>query len=235
MAATALLAQVEIRDRRGELHRANNLCPGWIVDNFDRYTHPLLEHLFLTVTSVRSASRSPSRWRCSRAGGAGWSGPIVGFTGVLYTLPSLAVFFLLLPITGRGTTTAVIALTAYTLQIIFRNIVTGLERPAGRARRRAAGGPHRPPAAVAGGAAARAARHHRRPADRHDQHGRARDARGVRRSRRPRRADRGRQQHHLQDRVVAAGGLAVLLALALDVVLLAVQRVLTPWRRAQPA
>jgi osmoprotectant transport system permease protein len=35
--------------------------------------------------------------------------------------------------------------------------------------------------------------------------------------------------------VVAAGGLAVLLALALDVLLLAVQRAMTPWRRAQPA
>ena len=51
----------------------------------------------------------------------------LGFTGILYTLPSLALFFLLLPITGRGTTTAVIALTAYTLQIIFRNIVIGLD------------------------------------------------------------------------------------------------------------
>jgi osmoprotectant transport system permease protein len=35
--------------------------------------------------------------------------------------------------------------------------------------------------------------------------------------------------------VVAAGGLAVLLALALDVILLTVQRLMTPWRRAQPA
>ena len=35
--------------------------------------------------------------------------------------------------------------------------------------------------------------------------------------------------------VVAAGGLAVLMAFALDVILLIVQRVLTPWRRAQPA
>ena len=60
-------------------------------------------------------------------------GPIVGLTGVLYTLPSLAVFFLLLPITGRGNTTAIIALTAYTLQIIFRNIV---HRACGTCRRR---------------------------------------------------------------------------------------------------
>ena len=52
--------------------------------------------------------------------------PFIGATGVLYTIPSLAFFFLLLPITGRGTDTAIIALTAYTLQIIYRNIVAGL-------------------------------------------------------------------------------------------------------------
>jgi osmoprotectant transport system permease protein len=49
-----------------------------------------------------------------------------GTTGVLYTIPSVALFLLLLPITGRGTATAIIALTVYTLQILYRNIVTGL-------------------------------------------------------------------------------------------------------------
>ena len=53
---------------------------------------------------------------------------------MLYTLPSLAVFFLLLPITGRGNTTAIIALTAYTLQIIFRNIILGLQNVPEEAR-----------------------------------------------------------------------------------------------------
>ncbi len=50
----------------------------------------------------------------------------VGVTGVLYTIPSIALFLILLPITGRGTVTAIIALTLYNLQIIYRNIVTGL-------------------------------------------------------------------------------------------------------------
>ena len=52
--------------------------------------------------------------------------PFIGATGILYTIPSVAFFFLLLPITGRGTDTALIALTAYNLQIIYRNIVAGL-------------------------------------------------------------------------------------------------------------
>ena len=48
-------------------------------------------------------------------------------TGVMYTIPSLALFFLLQPITGRGNTTALIALVSYTLLIIFRNVVAGLD------------------------------------------------------------------------------------------------------------
>jgi osmoprotectant transport system permease protein len=50
----------------------------------------------------------------------------LGATGVLYTIPSIAFFFLLLPITGFGLWTAVIPLTAYTLQIIYRNTLAGL-------------------------------------------------------------------------------------------------------------
>jgi len=54
------------------------------------------------------------------------TGPIIGVTGAMYTVPSIAAFFLLLPITGRGNLTAIVALVAYTLLILFRNITTGL-------------------------------------------------------------------------------------------------------------
>ena len=53
--------------------------------------------------------------------------PLLAGTGVLFTIPSLAFFFLLLPITGLGRTTAIIVLAVYTLQIIYRNTVLGLE------------------------------------------------------------------------------------------------------------
>ncbi len=59
---------------------------------------------------------------------------ITGLTGVLYTVPSIAFFLLLIPITGRGTDTAIIALTAYTLQIIYRNAVAGLANVPAEAR-----------------------------------------------------------------------------------------------------
>ena len=53
--------------------------------------------------------------------------PLLAGTGVLYTIPSIAFFLLLLPITGRGRETAIIALSAYTLQIIYRNVIVGLD------------------------------------------------------------------------------------------------------------
>jgi osmoprotectant transport system permease protein len=47
-------------------------------------------------------------------------------TGILYTIPSLAAFALLLPFTGLSRTTAVIPLASYSLLILVRNIVTGI-------------------------------------------------------------------------------------------------------------
>ncbi len=232
-----VLAQVQIRSRSGNsCIEKNRLCPGWIVDHFDRYTQPLVQHVVLTVTSVAigfaiafalALLTRRRRWAV---------GPILGFTGILYTLPSLAVFFLLLPITGRGTLTAVIALTAYTLQIIFRNIIIGLENVPVDAKDAGLGMgltdrqllwrvelPLALPDIVAGlriaststvGLATLAV---------------FAGAGGL-----------GSEiisgsNITFKTGVVAAGGLALLLALALDVVLLVAQRLLTPWRRVNAA
>jgi osmoprotectant transport system permease protein len=102
-------------------------CLQWVLDNFtDQYVTPLLEHVVLVVVSVvlgfliafgMALLSHRRRWLVP---------PFIGATGVLYTIPSVAFFFLLLPITGRGMDTAIIALTAYNLQIIYRNIVAGL-------------------------------------------------------------------------------------------------------------
>jgi osmoprotectant transport system permease protein len=53
--------------------------------------------------------------------------PVLGATGVLYTIPSLALFAFFVPITGLSRTTAEIGLIGYTLLILVRNVVTGLE------------------------------------------------------------------------------------------------------------
>jgi osmoprotectant transport system permease protein len=104
----------------------DTVCIGWAFDNIDRYVTPTLEHLVLVGVSVVAGFliafaltliSHQRRWLVP---------PVLGATGILYTIPSVAFFVLLLPIAGRGQLTAIIALTAYTLQIIYRNIITGL-------------------------------------------------------------------------------------------------------------
>jgi osmoprotectant transport system permease protein len=100
-------------------------CFDWARDNLHKYETPTLQHLKLVLISVvigfaiafgLALLAHRRRWL---------QPPLLGATGVLYTVPSVAFFFLLLPITGRGVDSAVIALTAYTLQIIFRNTMVG--------------------------------------------------------------------------------------------------------------
>lgn len=55
------------------------------------------------------------------------SGPILGISGVLYTIPSFALFALLAPFTGIGRTTVLVGLVAYALLVLVRNFVVGLQ------------------------------------------------------------------------------------------------------------
>ena len=54
------------------------------------------------------------------------NGPILAGAGIVYTIPSIALFALLIPITGLSFLTAEIALVGYTLLILVRNVTTGL-------------------------------------------------------------------------------------------------------------
>jgi osmoprotectant transport system permease protein len=101
-------------------------CWDWAKDHIDRYGTPALQHVELVVISVLlgfvvafALALLAQRYRWLQP-------PLLAGTGVLYTIPSIAFFFLLLPVTGRGRDTAIIALSAYTLQIIYRNTIVGL-------------------------------------------------------------------------------------------------------------
>ena len=128
----ALLAQSDFFTDRSDgsavdcVAENKTVCFGWAFDNFDQFTGPLLEHLLLVVASV-VAGFAIALGMAVLSHRRRWLVPtFTGASGVLYTIPSIALFLILLPITGRGYLTAVIALTLYTLQIIYRNIVTGL-------------------------------------------------------------------------------------------------------------
>jgi osmoprotectant transport system permease protein len=125
-----LLAQVDVREAgQGStscVGENEGFCPGYVIDNIDEYVRPTLEHVFMVGISV-AAGLLLALLLAVVSHRRGWLVPVfLGGTGVLYTIPSIALFLLLLPITGRGTLTAVIGLTLYNLQIIYRNAVVGL-------------------------------------------------------------------------------------------------------------
>jgi osmoprotectant transport system permease protein len=240
VSAALVLAQSSgsfFRNRSGETDSCvenNGFCPSWIVHHIDRYVSPFWQHLFLVTVSVAigfaiafalALLAHRRRWLVS---------PITQVTGILYTIPALSAFFILLPITGRGDTTAIIALTAYTLLILFRNIVDGLDgvpeesRDAGRGMGFTAHQllwrielPLALPTIMAGlriaatttvGLAALAT---------------YAGAGGL--------GDQMASQKEFISNVAVGAALCVLMAVGLDAILLLAQRLLTPWSRARTA
>jgi osmoprotectant transport system permease protein len=99
----------------------------WIADNIDVILLAIWQHIVLTAVPLAAgfvislglailASRKPWVY-----------GPVTAVTGVLYTIPSLAAFALLVPVFGFSMLVAFVPLTTYTLLILFRNIVAGFQ------------------------------------------------------------------------------------------------------------
>jgi osmoprotectant transport system permease protein len=101
-------------------------CFDWARENIDRYETPTLQHLKLVLLAVLIGFAIAFTLALLAHRRRWLQPPLLAATGVLYTIPSVAFFFLLLPLTGRGVDTAVIALTAFNLQIIYRNNLVGL-------------------------------------------------------------------------------------------------------------
>lgn len=99
----------------------------WIGSNLPQLGKALLDHIVLTGIAVGvgfaiSFALSLAIYRRRRL-----AGPVTGLAGVLYTIPSLALFAFLVPITGLSLLSAEIGLVSYTLLILIRNIVAGLD------------------------------------------------------------------------------------------------------------
>jgi osmoprotectant transport system permease protein len=109
-----------VRDNR-------TFCWDWVQQNWDPILWPrLVEHLQLTAIAV-SIGFAIAFVAALLAYRYGWfETPFGVVSGVLYTIPSLALFQLLVPITGLTVTTVEVALVSYTLLILFRNILFGL-------------------------------------------------------------------------------------------------------------
>jgi len=104
----------------------------WVCGEYLRTRQDLLvdatrQHLYLTVVSVVLGlvvafplALLARRYRTTQ-------GAVLGTATGLYTIPSLAMFSLLLPVTGLGSDTVIIGLVLYSLTILVRNIIAGLD------------------------------------------------------------------------------------------------------------
>ncbi|MCB2223670.1 MAG: ABC transporter permease [Actinobacteria bacterium] len=111
----------------------------WVGRNLGAIWDRVVEHLTLTAIAIgiglviaMGLSLVALRWRRTYA-------PITWVTGILYTIPSLALFALLVPFTGLSTLTAEIGLVSYTLLILIRNIVAGIDGVSPEVREAAVG------------------------------------------------------------------------------------------------
>ena len=98
----------------------------WIAGHLDEIGARLVEHVELTAIAVGVGFAiafilSLLILRIPRL-----EGPLTWITGTLYTIPSLALFVLLIPYTGLSVLSAEIGLVSYTLLILIRNIVRGI-------------------------------------------------------------------------------------------------------------
>lgn len=98
----------------------------WVVRNDDLIVQKLLEHVHLTAFAMLFGLLIAFPLALAAVHWPRFYGPALAATGVAFTIPSLALFILLIPFTGLSKTTSLIGLTIYTLLILFRNIVEGL-------------------------------------------------------------------------------------------------------------
>jgi osmoprotectant transport system permease protein len=238
IAAVGELGEGFFKERSGETlpcqARPSHLfCWDWATEHINRFGTPALQQFELVVISVviGFAVAFVFALLAHRFRPLQW--PLLAGTGALFAIPSIAFFILLLPITGRGRETAIIALSAYTLQIIYRNVMQGLNNVPQSAKDSARGMgfterqvlwkvelPLAIPEIVGGlriatvstmAIATLAV---------------FANAGGL-----------GTQiftggGNTFPTVIIIAGGIAILMAFAIDLVLLTVQRLVTPWRRA---
>jgi osmoprotectant transport system permease protein len=99
----------------------------YVTSHGDVLRSALGDHVFLTVVPVTVAlilafplALIARRWRRLEA-------PLLAFAGALYTIPSLALFGALWPTFGLSRKTVAIGLTVYALLIVLRNLIVGLD------------------------------------------------------------------------------------------------------------
>ncbi|MFD2010917.1 ABC transporter permease [Streptomyces narbonensis] len=218
------------------LARNDWICGAYVSTRDEILTDAVVQHLQLTGVSVALAlllalplAVLARRWRWA-------AGPVLGITTVLYTIPALAMFSLLLPVYGLSASLVVAGLVLYSLTLLVRNVLAGLRAVPEETRQAARGlgyGPVRLllavelplalPAVMAGLRIATVSAVSLVTIGAIVGHGGLGNLiyAGM--------------NTYFKAQVLTASALCVIIAVVADLLLLGVQRLLTPWTRGQAA
>ena len=101
---------------------------GYVRDNWDTIVGYLAQHVRLTVGAVVLGALLALPLALLARRTRVLAGPVLGLSSILYTIPSLAMFAFLAPYTGAlSATTVLVGLTLYSLVILVRNFLIGLQ------------------------------------------------------------------------------------------------------------
>ncbi|GHH53010.1 ABC transporter permease [Streptomyces candidus] len=215
------------------LARNDWICGAYLSSRREILLDAVLQHLHLTVVSVLLGllvavplALAARRWRWA-------AGPVLGLTTVLYTIPSLAMFSLLLPVYGLSASLVIAGLVLYSLTLLVRNLLAGLRAVPEETRQAARGMGYGPvrlllgvelplavPAAMAGLRIATVSAVSLVTVGAIVGHGGLGNLiyTGM--------------NSYFKAQVLTASVLCVVIAVAVDLLLLGLQRLLTPWTRA---
>jgi osmoprotectant transport system permease protein len=101
--------------------------PSYVIDNWDTILRYLGEHVRLTVGAVVLGALIALPLALLARNARFLAGPVLALSTLIYTIPSLAMFAFIFPFTGLRTTTVLIGLVAYSLVILVRNFLAGLQ------------------------------------------------------------------------------------------------------------
>jgi osmoprotectant transport system permease protein len=100
---------------------------GWLIDHVPALIYRTGQHLYLTLIAVVVGLAISFALGVAATRARGLYLPAIVLTGLVYTIPSLALFAAMVPIIGLSILTAEIPLILYTLVILFRNVVAGFD------------------------------------------------------------------------------------------------------------
>ncbi len=208
-------------------------CPSYLTDRREDLVAATVQHLGITAASVLLGLVLALPLALLARRFARLENGILGFSTALYTIPSLALFPLIVPFTGLTPTTVIVGLALYSLTILVRNTLEGLRGVPDDVRESAVGLGYSParlllkvelplalPVVMAGLRIATVSTVALTTVGAIVVYGGLGNllATGV--------------QENFKAQILAASVLCVVLAVALDGLLLGVQRLLTPWTRA---